>query len=59
MAICLQDIIAISKTKLNENTSVNLHIPGFLFVHTDSKSAAEGVGLYISDQLVFVKKARS
>ena len=50
----LPDIIAISETKLNENTSVNLHIPGYLFVRTDSKSYEGGaVGLCISNQLVF------
>lgn len=52
----LPDIIAISETQLNENTSVNLHIPGYLFVRTDSKSHACGVGLYISDQLVFSRR---
>ena len=41
----LPDIIAISETKLNVNTSVNLHIPGYLFVRTASKSQAGGVGL--------------
>ena len=52
----LPDIIAISETKLNENTSTNLHIPGYLFMRTDSKSQAGGVGLYISDQLVFSRR---
>jgi len=33
-----QNIIAISETKLNDTTSANLHIPGYLFIHTDSKS---------------------
>ena len=50
----LLDIIAISETKLNVNTSINLHIPGYFFVRTDSKSQADGVALYISK-----KKARS
>ena len=49
----LPDIIAISETKLNANTSENLHIPGYLFIRTDSKSQAGGVGLYISDHLDF------
>ena len=49
----LPDIIAISETKLNEKTSVNLHIPGYFSVHTDSKTHAGGVGLYIS---LFLRK---
>ena len=52
----LPDIIAISETKLNDNTSANLHIPGYLFIRTDSKSQAGGVGLYISDQLDFSRR---
>jgi len=40
-------------TKLYENTSVNLLIPGYLFVHANSKSNEGGVFLYISNQLVF------
>ena len=50
---CARLIIAISETRLNKNSSVILHIPGYLFVRTDSKSHAGGVGLYISDQQVF------
>ena len=52
----LPDIIAISETKLNDYTSANLHIPGYLFIRTDSKSQAGGVGLYISDQLDFSRR---
>ena len=52
----LPDIIAISETKLNDTTSANLHIPGYLFIRTDSKSQAGGVGLYISDQLDFSRR---
>ena len=29
----LPDIIAISETKLNDTTSANLHIPGYLLIH--------------------------
>ena len=49
-------MMAISETKLNDNTSANLHIPGYLFVRTDSKSHAGGFGLYVSDQLVFSRR---
>ena len=52
----LPDITAISETKLNNNTSANLYIPGYLFISTDSKSQAGGVGLYISDQLEFSRR---
>lgn len=51
----LSDIIN-PETKLNVNTSVNLHIFSYLFVRTDSKSQASGVGLHISDQLVFSRR---
>ena len=40
------DIIAISASKINENTSANLKIPGYAFVNTNSKTQAGGVGLY-------------
>ena len=43
-------------TKLYENTSVNLLIPGYLFVHANSKSNEGGVFLYISNQLVFCRR---
>ena len=32
------DIIAISASKINENTSANLKIPGYAFVNTNSRS---------------------
>ena len=43
-------------TKLSENTIANLHIPGYLFVRSDSNTHAGGVGLYICDQLVFSRR---
>ena len=52
----LPDIIAISETKLNDNTSTNLHIPCYLLVRPYSKSQAGGVGLYISDQFIFSRR---
>ena len=36
------DIIAILESKINENTSANLNIPGYTFVNTNSKTQAGG-----------------
>ena len=47
------DIIAISETKINENTSANLNIPGYAFVNVNSKTRAGGVGMYVSNELEF------
>ena len=47
------DIIAISESKINENTSANLNIPGYAFVNINSKTQAGGVGLYLSSDLEF------
>ena len=47
------DIIAISESKINDNTSANLNIPGYAFVNTNSKTQAGGVGLYLSNDLKF------
>ena len=50
------DIIAISETKLNENTPDNIAIPGYTFLGTNSQTNAGGVGLYISENIVFVRR---
>ena len=34
------DIIAISETKINENSYANINLPGYNFVNTNSKSQA-------------------
>ena len=47
------DVIAISESKINENTSANLNIPGYAFVNINSKTQAGGVGLYLSSDLEF------
>ena len=53
----LPDIIAITKTKLAKNQIVvNIHIDGYNFIHSDSSSRADGVGLYIKDSLTFTLK---
>ena len=51
------DIIAISESKINENTSANLNIPGYAFVNINSKTQAGGVGLYLSNDLEFSRRS--
>lgn len=41
------DIIAISETKLNSRSVINIDIPQYHFFHTDSETAARGAALYI------------
>ena len=50
------NVIAISETKLNENSRMNIDISGYTFLSTNSKSAAGGVGLYVSEELVFTRR---
>ena len=50
------DVIAISETKINENSYVNINLPGYNFVSTNSKSQAGGVGLYLANKLEFSRK---
>lgn len=52
----LPDIIAISETKINENTCANLNIPGYVFINTNSTTQAGGVGLYLSTELEFTRR---
>ena len=47
-------IIAISETKLQEGKIYgNIKLDGYQFIHRDSITSASGVGLYISNSLVF------
>lgn len=41
------DIMAISETKLNSRSVINIDIPQYHFFHTDSETAARGAALYI------------
>ena len=50
------DVIAISETKINENSYVNINLPGYNFVNSNSKSQAGGVGLYLANKLEFSRK---
>ena len=45
------DIIAISETKIKENSYANINLSGYNFVNTNSKSKAGGVGLYIANKV--------
>ena len=49
------DIIAISQSKINENVSANLNIPGYAFLNNNWKTQAGDVGLYLSNDLKFLR----
>ena len=51
------DIIAISESKINENTNANLNIPGYAFVNISSKTQAGGVGLHLSNDMEFSRRS--
>ena len=50
-------IIAISETKLSENTCNNISIQGYEFLGNNSKTNAGGVGLYISSNIQYIKRS--
>ena len=50
------DIIAISETKLKDDNIYNINIPGYIFVNTNSPTSAGGVGIYISQDLEFIRR---
>ena len=50
----LPDAIAISETKLNANSSLNLNFSNYKFIRNDSITLAGGVGLYIKESLKFI-----
>ena len=41
------DVLAITETKLNENSVTNVDISGYNFYHDDSSTNAGGAGLYV------------
>ena len=47
------EVIGISETKINENISLNLQIPNYLFFHNDSSTNAGGTGMYIKQNLKY------
>ena len=50
------DIIAISETKLQEKHIYNISISDYVFLNTNSPTNAAGVGLYISQELGFIRR---
>ena len=42
------DIICLPETRLKEQPLININIPGYSFIHTDSLTNAGGVAMYIS-----------
>ena len=40
-----------TETKIRDKPTINIAIPGFTFLHVNSKSNAGGVGVYVSDLL--------
>ena len=42
------DIIAVTETRLNDNTVCNVDITGYNFFNVNSPTSAGGVGIYIS-----------
>ena len=53
----MPDIIAISESKINENTSANLNIPSYAFVNINSKTQAGVVAMYVSNDLEFSRRS--
>ena len=48
------DIIAISETKLNNNSNYNnIQLPGYTFVNKNSLTQAGGVGKYVKTNLIY------
>ena len=50
------DIIALSETRLTENSYHNISLPGYKFLGQHSKTSAGGVGFYISDHIQFSRR---
>lgn len=52
----MPSIIAISETKLNENNITNISIPGYSFITQPSPTKAGGVGMYINNDIQFIRR---
>ena len=46
-------IIGLSETKIKDKPQINISIPGYTFLHNNSDTNADGVGLYVSDIFQF------
>ena len=51
-----REIIAISETKLQNENIYNISIPGYVFLNNNSPTRAGRVGLYISQELNFIRR---
>ena len=47
----IPDVVAVTETRINCNSSANIDLPNYKFYSTDSKTMAGGVGIYISSSL--------
>ena len=47
----IPDVIALTETRINCNSSANIDLPNYKFYCTDSKTMAGGVGIYFSSSL--------
>ena len=47
----IPDVIAVTETRINCNSSANIDLPNYKFYNTDSQTVAGGVGIYISSSL--------
>ena len=47
----IPDVIAVTETRLNCNSSANIDFPNYKYYNTDSKTMAGGAGIYISSSL--------
>ena len=52
----MPSVIAISETKLSDNGIQNISIPGYEFIGQNSKTNAGGTGLYIKDNIKFIRR---
>ena len=52
------DIVAITETKLNNNTvtNIDIHVSGYKFYHVDSMTAAGGAGIYVRNSLKAIER---
>ena len=44
------------RAEISDNTSTNINIPDYVFINTNSKTQAGGVGQYLSKELEFSRR---
>ena len=49
----LPNAIAISETKLKEESTTNVNLPGYRFFRNDSSTFAGGLGIYLKETLQY------